>query len=1191
MTSPRRQLATTALAALCACGEVASSSSPPSRPPRPIAPSAVGAALDLGLAPLAIDDRGVPRLVRATDASPPGEPLADSGHDRRASGSARAHVTRLAAAWGVRVVPELEAAGEIAVVGGTIVRLRQRIAGLPVHRGELRVMVRDGGELVAIAGALVDAAGRTPDAASHDDAAAIALAIQHAYGVAFDAGTLTPLRRHADGRVLAGRSGSLDVQLALARRMWHPVDGSLVAAWVIDAYASSTSSTTGDAFRTVIAHGRVLAHDSLVADAEFTYRVFAETTGDLRPLDGPLADVSPHPTGTPDGSYPPNIAPVLVAVDSLNGPRDPWLLGSRTETLGNNVEAYADVHPPSGLTFGDFRATVTSTRTFDRTYDTAAAPLASQDQQMAAIVSLFYAINWLHDFWYDAGFTEAAGNAQDNNFGRGGEDRDALLAEAQDNALGGSRNNANMATPVDGLPPRMQVFLWSGRDERELALQPSGRTPPTGRANFGPSDFDVTAALVLADDGAGDNPHDACEPLTGAVAGRIVLADRGNCSFKSKTLRVQDAGGVGILIANNIVAAAPPTLGDDVTIATSPTIGALSIVQAEGDVLKVELAAGDVTARLRRRVDPELDGGNDATLVAHEFGHYFHHRLQDCRTPLCSAQSEGWGDFLALMLMARDGDDLSGAYPFAVYVTQSFTNDPAYFGIRRAPYSANPAINALSFRHMGDGEPLPTTHPLLVFGNNAQVHNSGEVWASALWEAYVALHEAGRQAGKTFDEVRAVMARYLVAGLLLSPIDATPTETRDAILAAAHAASPVDHAVLAAAFARRGLGSCAESPDRFSISFTGIVESAAVRGRVLAGGATLVEAESCDSDGVLDAGETGRIGLAIANHGHAAITDATVTLSSTTPGLTVTSGPIALARIDAYATVDVAFDIALDPGVVGPLAGELEVTIAAPGACADPVTARTVLRLDVDDVAASSATDGFDTTTSIWQPSSELWSHGREAALDGLWHGAAIGSVSDTHLLSPPLTASAGTPVTIAFTHRYAFEPSFDGGVVEYTLDGGQTWQDLATLAAIPYAASPLATGSALAGRRAFTGTNPAHPATETVALELGMQLAGATFQLRFRIATDPGLGSAGWELDDVAITGLVDTPFPAQLPDARRCDGSPPPDGGDGRPPYTPGGCCDAGPLGPDRLATALAILGILLKRRRVADRVRRRK
>ncbi|MBE7451697.1 MAG: hypothetical protein HS111_23235 [Kofleriaceae bacterium] len=46
-------------------------------------------------------------------------------------------------------------------------------------------------------------------------------------------------------------------------------------------------------------NGRVLDQANLTVDAEFDYRVWAEATGDRRPLDGPVADYSPHPTGAP----------------------------------------------------------------------------------------------------------------------------------------------------------------------------------------------------------------------------------------------------------------------------------------------------------------------------------------------------------------------------------------------------------------------------------------------------------------------------------------------------------------------------------------------------------------------------------------------------------------------------------------------------------------------------------------------------------------------------------------------------------------------------------------------------------------------------------------------------------------------------------------------------------------------------
>ena len=836
-------------------------------------------AIALGATPIAIDEQGIPRLLSGSAAMP-----ALAAAD--ATTAARQHVERLAPAWSVatNAVPALESLGEVKLPGGTIVRLRQTIDGVPVDAasgGELRVMVRKDGSLVAASGKLISAATAHPQIASFSkqtDASAIARAVSDLYKVSFPTSTLaasTATASLAAGsssgtRFLTGQAGQVNVSLSRARKVWFPDGKQLIAAWSVEAYASNARSTTGDAFRTVIADddGRVLSRTDLTSDLAYTYRVFAEPTGELHPFDGPIVDVTPHPTGVPNTvPFPAFVTPNLVTVDGLNHPGgsatpDPWLVAGKTETIGNNIEAYTDINPPDGLTFGDFRATITGPTTFDRTYNTAISALSGQDQQMAAITQLFYTFNWLHDFWYDAGFTEAAGNAQNLNFNRGGEDRDAMNVEAQDGANNTppSRNNANMSTPQDGFPPRMQVFVWTGAEDRTLTI--GSRTPPSGPAAFGATNVTVTADIVLANDGDA-TPTDACAPLTISATGKIVLADRGSCSFKTKALNAQNAGAVGVIIGNNAASAAPPSLGEDATITTPITVVVVSVLQSEANQIKADLLAGPVNATIHRGVlGPELDGSLDTTVMAHENGHYLHHRLTQCNTTLCSAMSEGWGDFSALLVSARAGDNFAGAFAAAIYSTKSFPADPVYYGIRRAPYSTNPAINGLSFRHMAAGAPLPPL-PFNASGVNNEVHNAGEVWAEMLWEGYAALQS---QPGANFDEVRLKMRQYVVSGLLLAPTNATPTETRDSILLAARAVSVTDHDILAAAYARRGFGSCAVSPPRDSVQFTGIVESTEVKGNLAAGAPTIQTVTSCDADDVLDGGETARITVPVVNN-------------------------------------------------------------------------------------------------------------------------------------------------------------------------------------------------------------------------------------------------------------------------------------------------------------------------------------
>jgi hypothetical protein len=979
--------------------------------------------------------------------------------------------------------------------------------------------------------------------------------------------------------------------------------------WIVEAYAGDASSTNSDAFRTVLSAdgSRVISHRSLIADAAFNYRVFAEATGGFQPLDGPVADFSPHPTGTPNGQFPEYIAPALVSVEGLNHPGggttpDPWLKDGRFETLGNNVEAYSDINAPSGLTFGDFRATATSPQTFDRAYDLSVGPLTSQDQQMAAITSAFYGINWLHDFWYDAGFTEAAGNAQDLNYGRGGEDNDAMLAETQDNVLGGSLNNANMSTPADGLPPRMQIFVWSGREDRKLTIQPANRTPPTGSAAFGPTTFDVTAPIVLGIDDTAPT-GDACTPLTNDVTGQLVLVDRGGpsgCGFKLKALNIQNAGGVGMILANNVVSVSPPAMGNNPAITTPITIAPLSVTLDEGTQIKAELLAGGgpVSGVAHRGAPgPQLDGGLDSTLLAHEFGHYLHHRLHDCTTTWCRAISEGWGDFLALMLMVRDGDNYDGAYPFSIYTTQNFTTDPAYFGIRRAPFSTNMAINSLSYRHMADGAALPTTHPFLPGGVNSEVHNAGEIWAQTMLDVYVALLKAP---GATFTATRAKMAKYVVSGLLMAPKDANPIETRDALLAVA---TPADRAVMLAAFARRGMGSCAITPARNSITFVGIVESVELKGRAAAGAAGFGEAVSCDNDEVLDAGETATITLPISNQGHAALANVTITVTSTTPGITVVSAPVMITSFPAGMSQEVAVEVKLDKAAAGPLAGDFAIKVESSNGCEAALTVPFAVRLNVDEVANAAATDTFD-ATSIWTPTgdaADVWTQLQQAGqpvLDRLWHGADVGTKTDTKIESPAVAVGTAAPFKVTFAHRHSFEvdatTAWDGGVIEYTADGGTTWKDVSTVTGVvPGYTRTLAPGNSLGARMAYAGKNAAYPATNNVTLDFGTNLAGMTVKLRFRIGTDSAAGDEGWDIDDVAFEGITNTPFPSQVEDRTAgCGVTPPIPPKPPTPPTPPKpprlpvddqpGCCDAGPIRSSNLVLALGLLGLLLRRRR---------
>ena len=71
------------------------------------------------------------------------------------------------------------------------------------------------------------------------------------------------------------------------------------------------------------------------------------------------------------------------------------------------------------------------------------------------------------------------------------------------------------------------------------------------------------------------------------VAGRIALVDRGACGFAIKVKNAQNAGAIGVVVANNVAGAPPGGMaGVDPTI----TIPSVLITQADANAIKAQLA-------------------------------------------------------------------------------------------------------------------------------------------------------------------------------------------------------------------------------------------------------------------------------------------------------------------------------------------------------------------------------------------------------------------------------------------------------------------------------------------------------------------------------------------------------------------------------------------------------------------------
>lgn len=393
--------------------------------------------------------------------------------------------------------------------GMRMLRMEQRIDGRPVFQSETRFLLDRQGRLVKSTGQLV------PDARARVDAfepAALISAPQAVANLLASAGrTASPasftVGSNVDGKLTLAESDSHVAGEITAREILFPLaPGLLVPAWSLVVFTEGeqdwyavVDAETGDLLWRKNIRANVSAHDA-------RFRVYVQADG-VTPADNP----APHsPTTVTPGANTqfPEIAPTIVSMHTAQDPvasPNGWIddcpggicTANETQTLGNNVLACLDRAAPANVCDTDAGSVLdgngrpvgnpdtngrdrdflgTAPRDFQTSYlpppqggdpeagQTATGAGASgtnaQDQfRRGAVTQLFYITNWYHDRLHSLGFDEASANFQQTNFSGMGLGGDRVQADAQDNA---GTNNANFATPPDGVAGRMQMFRFTG---------------------------------------------------------------------------------------------------------------------------------------------------------------------------------------------------------------------------------------------------------------------------------------------------------------------------------------------------------------------------------------------------------------------------------------------------------------------------------------------------------------------------------------------------------------------------------------------------------------------------------------------------------------------------------------------------------------------------------------------------------
>ncbi|QQL45409.1 matrixin family metalloprotease [Sulfuriroseicoccus oceanibius] len=128
---------------------------------------------------------------------------------------------------------------------------------------------------------------------------------------------------------------------------------------------------------------------------------------------------------------------------------------------------------------------------------------------------------------------------------------------------------------------------------------------------------------------------------------------------------------------------------------------------------------------------------------------------------------------------------------------------------------------------------------------------------------------------------------------------------------------------------------------------------------------------------------------------------------------------------------------------------------------------------------------------------------------------------TDATVTLPSILLPADQSATLQFSHQFAFEPEYDGGVLEISIDGG-AWQDWVTAGGtftqggyVDAIRNP--SSASIAGRQAWSGFSNGY---QQVTATFPISAQGKPVQVRWLLSTDRNKSEQGWWIDDVTISG-----------------------------------------------------------------------
>ena len=362
---------------------------------------------------------------------------------------------------------------------------QQELDGIPIFDAVLSAHVTQRGELVTLSSGFVPAPATAADAGVPDRRQlqmnppipaqwAVAQAAAH-IGETLAAEEVEPVDLVGEGPQLKqGFKAAVLQGGAQAELVWLPMNReTLRLCWRV----VLTGKTREELFQALIdaETGDLQVRHCWTSYSDRSYRIYgSDSPSPFSP--GHAAPNSNQPMNiyTPEPEFVAQVNVLESAVRGAEASPQGWVASNTT--VGNNVDAHTDLNGDANVNWGvtplpfpnpprPAATDVGGVLQFHFNADLTQAPYQNSParNQDAAMVNAFYWCNWMHDRLYELGFTEGAGNFQQNNFGRGGWGGDAVLVDVQNGANQGLRYGAAISVlGSDGSQTRMSLCLNGG---------------------------------------------------------------------------------------------------------------------------------------------------------------------------------------------------------------------------------------------------------------------------------------------------------------------------------------------------------------------------------------------------------------------------------------------------------------------------------------------------------------------------------------------------------------------------------------------------------------------------------------------------------------------------------------------------------------------------------------------------------